>query len=401
MNTPTNKFALFPRDISSSAPLHRLPTPYPVINKAFCTGTAPIMADEPLHNDDIPKFDIIVRNIVDGRNGIASTVGFDVIFIDVGLATASILGIVLAWRRVKTVSIGWMTKTEIPPEIHPATKSIQVSDIMVVIVVWRICCLIKRSRCRGWGRKRGGKPKVSLSDRGKKSWLHNGYLSDSIGSSLMGRSRRILIHVAGIAPNNTSVQVYCKWAMRTVRIACLWIICTQRNRIIIVKDPPWWAWRYATHIHHALVFLRRPNIKKAAMIITFFRCPRTLVWAAAFLCWSLRVVYLGVTRICNWWIINATILSEQFFVSWQHVSNDLIDASNSHISSNLSFRCLVGKCNIRVLIIFLEMKSINSYYIYLSTKSAPRLNSAVQLPQNKWWHQYHVYVSRETWVFMY
>jgi hypothetical protein len=35
------------------------------MSNAFCTGTAPIMALEPLQRDDTPKLDIMERKMVD------------------------------------------------------------------------------------------------------------------------------------------------------------------------------------------------------------------------------------------------------------------------------------------------------------------------------------------------
>ena len=72
MNTPNNillsllSLELVPIE-GEDPSLHRLPAPYPIISKAFCTGTAPIMGELPLQSDAIPKLDTIPRRIFTGE----------------------------------------------------------------------------------------------------------------------------------------------------------------------------------------------------------------------------------------------------------------------------------------------------------------------------------------------
>jgi hypothetical protein len=129
MNTPNNlllsllSLQLVPIE-GEDPSLHRLPAPYPIMSKAFWTGTAPIIGELPLHNDVTPKLDTIPRRIFTGEvatedddeeEATTPPTPFDGI-------------IALACIRVSTVSIGWIANTDTPPLIQPETKSTHASS---------------------------------------------------------------------------------------------------------------------------------------------------------------------------------------------------------------------------------------------------------------------------------
>lgn len=108
------------------------------------------MAVEPLHSDLTPKSDTISSNILQGRSVTVAAPGADIFgtfgtaFVKSGdrlMATDA-----FACIRVRMVSTGWHARTDTPPDIQPAAKSIQASlDIMVCELEEMMCTTVTSS----------------------------------------------------------------------------------------------------------------------------------------------------------------------------------------------------------------------------------------------------------------
>ena len=89
----------------------------------------------------IPKLDTIPRQIVVGRNATAASPD-EVVETSAGVVATVVATLVnpadveekeaLACIRVRIVSIGWIARVEIPPEIQPAVKSIQDDSLDII-----------------------------------------------------------------------------------------------------------------------------------------------------------------------------------------------------------------------------------------------------------------------------